>query len=273
MTTDELERDLRSLTEPHPEDESLRLEIRATLADQLHERPTTRRRKRLLVGSAALAAAAVAAAIVALIGTGGPSSANAAILANVVRASSPPANMIVHVKESGTLPDGTQVTAEWWQETNQPHALRLIKGPAGSLTEVATDGTTSSQYDDSTNTIYQHADSAPPTMVDPIETMRAGLSHGTAQVAGAVTIDGRSLYKVELPDGLAAYFDKNDYRPVYIDNPQRGGSVVRTQVITYEELPSTAANEKLLSVSAQHPDARVVEGLAPAPTKQPAPSK
>jgi hypothetical protein len=269
MTTDELERDLRSLAEPHADDESVRLEIRATLADQLHDRPKTRRCKRLLFGSAAVAAAAVAAALVALIGTGGPSSANAAILAHVIRAASPPANMIVHVKESGMLPDGTQVMAEWWQETNPPHALRLIKGPVGSLTESEADGTTYSQYDGSTNTIYQHPDSTPPTLADPIETMRAGLRDGTAQVAGTVTIDGRSLYKVELPDGLAAYFDKTDYRPVYIDNPQRGGSVVRTRVIAYEELPNTAENEKLLDMSTQHPDARVAQGLAPAPTKQP----
>ena len=58
----------------------------------------------------------------------------------------------------------------------------------------------------------------------PIETMRAGLRHGTAQVAGEVTIDGRSLYKIELPGGITGYFDKPDYRPVFVDNPQNTGS-------------------------------------------------
>jgi hypothetical protein len=267
MTTDELVRDLKALAEPQAEDEQLRRSIRTTLGEQLHRRPKTRRRTRLVFGSAAVAAAAVAAAVVALIGAGGPSSANAAILAHLVRATSPPPNIIVHVKETGTQ-DGTQVVAEWWQETNSPYALRLIKGPAGHEIESSADGTTSSQYDAGTDTIYQ-SDSKAPSLVDPIETIRAGLTNGTAQVTGTVTIDGRSLYKVELPDGVVGYFDKTDYRPVYLDNPQRGGSVVRTQVVTYEELPITSENEKLLSVIAQHPDARVASGAPPAPTRQP----
>ncbi len=114
------------------------------------------------------------------------------------------------------------------------------KGNAGGQqVETAADGTTSSQYDAGTNTIYQHPDSTSPTLIDPIETVRAALANGTAQVAGTVTIDGQSLYKIELPGGVVGYFDRTDYRPVYLDNPQRDGSVVRTRVITYEELPIT----------------------------------
>ena len=280
MTTDELERDLSTLTEQQSDDERLRLAIRATLGEQLQGRPKTRRRTRLVLGSAAVTAAA-AAAVVALVGTGGsgPSAANAAILAHVVRAISPPANLIVHVKEAGVQPDGTQVTAEWWQETNAPYAIRLIKATAGEQpdakgnvgggqVESAGDGTTVSEYDAGTNTIYQHLDSTWPTVIDPIETVRAALTHGTAQVAGTVTIDGRSLYKIELPGGVVGYFDQADYRPVYLDNPQRDGSVVRTRVTTYEELSITPENEKLLSITAQHPRASVETGASPAPTKQ-----
>lgn len=215
---------------------------------------------------------AVAAAIIALIGTGGsggPSSANAAVLAHVARTLSPPANMIVHVKETAVQPDGTQVGAEWWQETNAPYALRLIKGPVNHEVEAAADGTKSSQYDAGTNTVYEQADSKTPTLIDPIESVRNSLAGGTAQVAGTVTIDGRSLYKIELPDGVVGYFDKNDYRPVYLDNPQGNGGVVRTRVTAYEELRLTSENEKLLSISAQHPGARVQPGAAPAPTKEP----
>ena len=282
MTTDELERDLAALAEPRADDERLRLAIRATLGEQLPQRrPKTRRHTRLVLGSAAVAAATLAAVAVALIGTGrsGPSSANAAILEHVVRALSPPADMFVHVKEAGVQPDGTQVTAEWWQETNPPYAMRLIKEAAGQradskgntggqYVESAADGTTSSQYDPGTNTIYQHPDSTSPTYIDPIEIVRAALTHGTAQVAGTVTIDGQSLYKVELPTGVVGYFDRTDYRPVYLDNPQRDGSVIRTRVITYEELPITFENDKLLSVTAQHPRASVAAGLPAAPTKQ-----
>lgn len=277
MTTDELERNLKALASPRAGDEQRRLAIRATVGEQLQgSRPKTCRRTRLAFGFAAVAAATLAAAIVAMSGTGGsggPLSANAAILAHVVRASSPPADIIVHVKETGVQPDGTQVTAEWWQETNPPYALRLIKGTAAQPVESAADGTIASQYDAGTNTIYQHPDSTSLTLIDPIETMRAGLSDGTAQIAGTVSIDGRFLYEIKLPNGVVGYFDQADYRPVYLDNPQRDGNVVRTQVITYEEFSVTPENEKLLSIAAQHPDVRVASGLPPAPTKQPTESK
>jgi hypothetical protein len=269
MTTDQLERDLKTLAEPRPEDEHLRLAVRATLAEQLHRRPTVRRRTRFVFGSAAVTAAAAAAALVAVLATGGSPSANAAILAHVVRATDPPANMIVHVKEVG---DG--VSAEWWQETNAPYAQRLIKGPTGYETETAVDGTNMAQYDAATDTVYEQPDSTPPVVVDPIETLRAGLKNGTAQIDGTVTIDGQSLYKLELPNGVVGYFDRTDYRPVYIDNPQRdGGRVERTRVVAYEELPLTSANDRLLSVAAQHPGARVAHGEPPAPTKDPGATK
>jgi hypothetical protein len=271
MTIDELERDLEALAEPRPDDELLRAAIRVTLIERLQGRPGRRRRTRLALGAAAVAAAALVAAIVALVGaggSGGPASANAAILAHVVDAITPPANMIVHVEETGAQPDGTPVTAEWWQETNAPYAMRLIKGPTGQAVESADDGTTSSSYDAGTNTIYQQPDSKSPTLIDPIETVRAGLTNGTAQVAGTVTIDGRSLYKIELPDGVVGYFDQTDYRPVYLDNPQGNGSIVRTRVITYEELSLTPENEKLLSLAAQHPDARAQTGTPPGPVGQ-----
>jgi hypothetical protein len=273
MGTDEIERDLMTLADPQADDERVRLAIRTTLGEQARGHPEIRRRRRLFLGAAAVTAAALAAAAIAVVGTSGsgPSSANAAILAHVVRAISPPANIIVHVKEAGVQPDGTQVAAEWWQETNPPYAMRLIKEAAGrqvdakgnaggQSVESASDGTSSSQYDAGTNTIHQYPDSTPPTSIDPIESARAALGQGTAQVAGTVTIDGRSLYKIELSDGVVGYFDQTDYRPVYLDNPQRDGSIVRTRVITYEELPITPANDLLLSISAQHPRALVDTG-------------
>jgi hypothetical protein len=263
MTTDDLERDLAALAEPQPDDERLRRAIRATL----HERalPAPRRRGRRAFGLAAVAVATLAAALVALIGTGG--SGEAAILAHVMRASTPPANIVVHVKETGTLADGTPVSAEWWQETNAPYAMRLIKGTVDRLNETSLDGTTQSQYDAATNTVYQQAESKAPTLIDPIETMRAALANGTAQAGGTVTIGGRSLYKIELPNGCVGYFDKTTYRPVYIDNPQRDGTLVRTEVTAYDELPISPENEKLVSITAQHPDARVQQGVAPGPVK------
>jgi len=178
---------------------------------------------------------------------------------------SPPANLIVHVKETGVQPDGTPVAVEWWQATNPPYAMRLIKGAAGSEHEGATNGTTTcSLYDPDTNTISQHTNCQSSKLIDPVETARAELANGTANVAGTVTIDGQALYKIELGNGVVGYFDQTDYRPVHLDNPQRDGSVVRTHVLAYQELPLTPENEKLLSLTAQHPDARVETSPVPA---------
>jgi hypothetical protein len=269
MTTDELERDLKTLAEPQEADERLRLATRAILTQRLQARPRRRLRTRLAFGSAAVSAAVIAAAIVALIGTGGsgePSSADAAIIQHAIRAITSPANIIVHVKETG-VQNGTPVAAEWWQQTSPPYAIRMIKGPVGEEGEVAGDGTTRFQYDASTNTIYQRPDSSALTLTDPISTVREQLASGNAQVAGTDTIDGQSLVKIELPNGVIAYFDGTDYRPVYLDNPQRDGSVVRTRVVTYEELSTTTENEKLLSITAQHPNARVDTNPSDVPGK------
>jgi hypothetical protein len=269
MKTDALERDLRTLVEPQEADERLRLAIRARLNEQLYGRPRRRFRMRLAFGSAALTAAVVAVAIVALIGTGGssgPAAAEAAVIRHAMRAMTPSANSIVHVKETG-VQNGTPVSVEWWQQTSPPYAIRLIKGPVGELGEGGDDGTTTFQYDARANAIYRARDSSGPTLIDPLSIVRQQLAEGSGQVVGTVTIDGVSLYKIELPNGVVGYFDATNYLPRYVDNPQRDGSVVRTRVVTYEELSMTAENEKLLSVTAQHPDARVETTPAEGPHK------
>jgi hypothetical protein len=267
MTTEELERDLEMLAEPREADDRLRLTIRARLGEQMLVRPKRRLRPWLGVSSAAAAAAAAAAAIVSLGwpgGSAGPSAANAAIITHALRAITSPANEIVHVKEIG-VQDGRSVAVEWWQQTSSPHALRMIKGPVGREGEAANDGTTGFQYDAKTDTIVETPASSAPTLVDPIAGVRQQLARGGAQVAGTTTIDGRVLYKIQLPTGVVAYFDTTDYRPTYLDNPQGNGTVVRTRVVTFQELPMTPDNAKLLSLTAQHPQARV--STRPAPVK------
>lgn len=265
MTTEKLERDLQSLAEPREADEHLRLAIRARLGEQLLARPSRRIRPARGVRWAPVAAALIAAAIVAISWPGGsarPSAADAAIIRHALRAITSPANAIVHVKEVGVA-DGTPVAVEWWQQTSPPHALRMIKGPVGRQVEGADDGTTSSLYDAGSNIVTKTPVSSAPALVDPIAPVREQLAHGGARVAGTATIDGTTMYKIELSTGVIGYFDTTDYRPLYLDNPQGDGSVVRTRVVTYEELPMTPGNAKLLSITAQHPDARSSTRVAP----------
>jgi hypothetical protein len=265
MTTEQLERDLEQLASPRDADDRLRLEVRARLSEQLLAQPQRRRRRGWGFGWAAVAAAVLATLIVALAWSGGsarPSVAEAAIIRHTLQAITAPANAIVHVKEVG-VQDGTTVGVEWWQQTGQPHALRLIKGPIGHQREAANDGTTSFQYDPGSNRVIATPAASAPALVDPIQNVRAQLTGGGAHVAGTTTIDGRAVYRIELPTGTVAYFDTTDYRPLYLDNPQRGGSVVRTRVVAYEELPMNSGNARLLSIRAQHPDARISTRSAP----------
>jgi len=229
MTTDQLERELETLAKAREDDERLRSAIRARLGEQVLVRPRPRRSLWLRFGWAPAAAAAMAAAIVSFGwpgGSGGPSAADAAIVRHALAAITSPANAIVHVKETG-VQDGTPVGVEWWQETSPPYALRMIKGYAGRAVESAV--------------------ASAPGPVDAIAPVREQLRRGDADVEGTTTIDGATLYKIKLSSGVIAYFDKTDYKPVYLDNPQHGGSTVRTRVVTYEELPMTPDNMKLLT--------------------------
>jgi hypothetical protein len=265
-----LERHLHRLAEPRDEDERVRLAVRRQLAARAASPPRRRRLSvRIALGAAAVAGAAAAIAVVTGIGTsgsGGPAVADAAVIHHALTAVTGPPNTIVHEKLIG-VQNGVPVEAEWWQETTAPYASRMIKGPVGHEGEVSDNGTTSLQYDAGTNTITEQRDSTPLTPIDPVSAVRQELASGKAQVAGTVVMGGSSLYKIDLPDGLVGYFDTTDYRPRYMDDPQRNGSVVRLRVVTYEDLPMTASSRALLSVTAQHPTARIVAGSTGTPVK------
>lgn len=261
MMTEDLERALERLADPREGDERLRLAIRARLDDRVEAGNRRRRRPALGIrwASAGAVAAAIGAALVLLgwpAGSTGPSAAGAAILRHALQAITLPADAIVHIKETG-VDNGRPVSVEWWQRTSPPYTLRMIKGLVGQELETADTATTSFRYDTATNTIVQTPASSPPALVDPIEGVRAQLAHGDARVAGTSTIDGTKVYEIDLPNGVVAYFDTTNYQPMYVDNDQRDGGVVRTRVGIYQELPMTPGNTKLLSITAAHPDARV----------------
>jgi hypothetical protein len=258
----QVERDLQRLAEPRDEDERLRRAVRQQLAARAAPRPRGRRPMRIALGAAAVAAAAAAIAIVTdlgMSGSGGPAVADAAVIHHTVTALTGPTNAILHEKVVG-VQDGVPIEAQWWQETSPPYASRVIKGPVGHEGEVSDNGTASFQYDPATNTITEQRDSSPLAPIDPVSEVRQELASGRAQLAGTVVIGGSSLYKIDLPHGLVGYFDTNDYRPRYMDDPQRDGSIVRVRVAAYEYLPMTASSRTLLSVTEQHPTARIVAG-------------
>lgn len=258
-TIELLERDLRALAAAQPGDDRFRLELRARVAPAPARSDRRRPRLRLTLSAAAAvvaAAAAVAIAFVGVGGSGGPSAADAAILHRTLAAVTAPADTILHMKTVDQQ-GGTQFVGEWWQQSSPPYASRGSKGPVGQAGEFADDGTTSSFYDPAANTIYEHPDSGPATFTDPVSLIRQQLADGRATLAGTTTIDGRSLYEIQLAGGVTAYVDRSSYIPAYLDEPQRNGSVARLQVVVYEYLPATPQNLQLLSITAEHPGARV----------------
>ena len=248
---------------PSERQASERQALRRQLVGQLRPRPRRRPRMRIFAGVSAVSAAA-AIALVALVGStgsGGPTAADAAIIHYALRAVTPPAGEILHTKVVGTQ-NGMTFAVEVWRQTAPPYAGRAIKDQM----EFSDNGTTSFDYDHATNTIYERPDSSPrPAPNDPVAQIRQELASGQAQVKGTVVIEGTSLDKIDLPRGFVGYFDTSNYTPRYVDVPRRGRAVVRFRVKVYKYLPMTPANRDLLSVTAQHPGARIDTNPSDAP--------
>jgi hypothetical protein len=154
-----------------------------------------------------------------------------------------------------------------------------MKGPVGGHPgEEASTATSSSFYDPSTNTIQTATGNPPSLSADPISAVRAALHDGRAQLMGSTVTDGVPTYKIRFrgkgggfgSDSLVAYVDQHTYRPLLLSDPQRNGTTVQLRVVTFEYLPATPANLRLLSLTARHPGARVV---AVASSESPAGSK
>jgi hypothetical protein len=88
------------------------------------------------------------------------------------------------------------------------------------------------------------------------------LQSGKARVSGHVEVDGHDAIRIESPDGKQVYVvDASTYDPIEWTTAGNGGGVT-LRFPVYEELPVDTASMNLLSLEAQHPDAKVVRGAA-----------
>jgi hypothetical protein len=218
-------------------------------------------RLRWVVPPAAAVVAAVAAVILLADGTHAPS-ADAATLGHIRAALTAAPGTILHDRALVTLGNQPPQLYELWQQTDNPSTARWIKFGH----ELSTDGTNKSEYDPASNTITVTPDPGGESRpaVDIADTLRSLVDSGSARVAGTTTLEGIAVYKLTISDAPrpfldgTAYVSRDTYYPVLIqstDGPCNCTETIRFQ--TYEYLPATAANLRLLDLTAQHPGARM----------------
>lgn len=236
----------------------------------------TRRRRRTLRIAALTTAAAVLIGVVMIGGLfGGGSSASAVELAKTALTGSDGEILHVVVFETLTGPNGVVEVSrgEVWQQNTPPFDERNLGfAPDGTRRrELATAAGRPQYYDPSTNTIHTTSpDVAVPRRDAPggeitgqglVERMRIFLKSGDAHEDGQVTIDGRDAIRIVAED-LVLIVDANTYQPIEWRTrlTDAGGrfDTSTTRIETYEWLPATPANLALTSLTAQHPDARIL---------------
>jgi len=244
----------------------LRSAVARDLADRDRRRGVTSRR---LAVPAAMGACALGVALFAVFGAGSRApSANASILHRLVAVLTPPSGTILHERAQVSIPGQGSTTYEAWIQADSPYAYRVDKwGSEGSW-----NGTTYSNYDPTSNTIT--VEPTPPVAArpkhDPIDlaaTLRSFVESGEATVADTTTIDGVQAYKLTVTGGPdpqligTAYVATSDYHPLEIDT--NSGTIIYE---TYEYLPATTANLRLLDLATQHPGATIANDTPPTNT-------
>ena len=165
-------------------------------------------------------------------------------------------------------PDGTVETSrtEACSGTPLPTTSWSVETPGRELG--STDGRPY-YYDARTNTIYTTAPDV--VLPDPRpgdasmqglrDRMLAMLDSGTAREEGRITVDGREAIRIVAGASTSTLLvDAQTHDPIEWRGRADDGTLVTTRLDTYEWLPPTDANLALLSVTAQHPDARLEPG-------------
>jgi hypothetical protein len=220
------------------------------------------RGRRLRVAKlAAVLAVFAAAAVVVLTRSSGPGALDAARAA----VGTFPAGTIVHFTSVTHDPSGAiSGRTELWGATSPPYARRsIIRGDDGATVEQGARGDTVSQYDPD-GVVYVRtlaggtAEGTRPAEFDASAArIRGYLADGSARDVGEVSVGGTKLHRfvVSPPGGGTCTYDvqpETYYGVAMTCSGLPTGSLAER----WEYLPRSG-NETLLSVTAQHPDARV----------------
>jgi hypothetical protein len=188
--------------------------------------------------------------------------ARAGVMQRLLAAVAAPPGVIVHARL--TVAVGVSASSEFWQLTSPPFSSRGIKRSASAVGEFADTGQESLSYDSSTNTITERADRAAAQFTNVFALVHAALASGDARLLGTTVVGGVNVYKVALADGGTGFFRTDTSAPVRLELPSRTGEIISYRVQTFEYLPASPGNLKLLSLTVQHPSARVIRAGSPA---------
>jgi hypothetical protein len=88
------------------------------------------------------------------------------------------------------------------------------------------------------------------------------LRSGDARVDGRLPVDGREAIRIVSRLKTTLLVDAGSFEPIEWRQVFDGGIVVTTRFEAYERIAATKANKALLSVRAQHPDAKIDHGIS-----------
>jgi len=128
-----------------------------------------------------------------------------------------------------------------WTQNGKPIALSM--NASGSAAEADNDAGSADGSSDAADDVFR-------------EQALAALRAPSTRAVGHVTIDGREALKIVVSSSVTYLVDAQTYDPIeWITKGDGGGVTLR--FAAYELLQPTAANQALLSLTAQHPGATV----------------
>ncbi|HEX6699473.1 MAG TPA: hypothetical protein VF101_01970 [Gaiellaceae bacterium] len=226
--------------------------------------PVSRRprgRRLRVVKLAAVPAVVAAAALVALTRSSGPGALDAARAA----VGSFPAGTIVHFTSVTHDPSGAiSGRTELWGATSPPYAFRsIIRDDDGTMIEQGASGDAMTQYDPA-GVVYVRTlaggiaeGTRPADFAESADQIRADLADGTARDVGEVSVGGTKLHRfVVSPSGGGTCTYDVQPETYYGVAMTCAGLPTGSIAERWDYLPRSG-NETLLSVTAQHPGARV----------------
>jgi hypothetical protein len=247
MSHDDLQllRDFRAET-PEPDAETAgRIYRLATVTS-----PRRRRRRRRPLRLAVAGAAVVAIALGVL---------------STLPGDEPSGDTILHMVVAATTAGRPGVErTESWTLNQPPYDRRQVEGGGRRLEEATANGRPQ-VYDPRSDTILSYPEATefpsprPPQQHGQrlLDLMRAHLASGEVsqeRAGGSIRFESPHL-------NASLVVDAETFRPLEWSSVSDDGIVVTSRIKTYELLPATAANRRLLSLSAQHPGARTEAGL------------